>query len=224
MARSTGNKSKRRNFGRIELRASGRYRVGFTAPDGRLYRAPSTFDSKDDAIAWLAARRAEIQLNVWAPDIVERSVAKKAVPTFKSYAQRWLSTRKTRGLPLRPTTRDHYEYVLESTLYPTFGKMPIDEITVEDVNDWYEKGRTGQGVATGTRLQPAPHDPRHGGVDAAQAVDRVQPRAHPRGGEREAGAQGRAREPGGAGGHRHEPPRPIPVDGPLRRLVRHALR
>lgn len=59
-------KGKRRSFGRIERRASGRYRAGFTAPDGRLYRAPSTFDSKDDTIAWLAARRAEIQLNVWA--------------------------------------------------------------------------------------------------------------------------------------------------------------
>jgi integrase len=139
MAGRTGNKSKRRSFGRIERRASGRYRAGFTAPDGRLYRAPSTFDTKDDAIAWLAARRAEIQLNDWAPDIVERSVAKKAVPTFEEYAKRWLNTRKTRGQPLRPTTRDHYEYVLESTLYPTFGEMTIDEISVEEVNDWYEK-------------------------------------------------------------------------------------
>ena len=74
-----------------------------------------------------------------------------------------------RGLPLRPTTRDHYEYVLESTLYPTFGEMPIDEITVEDVNDWYEKvapGRESQrghaysllrtilGTAASTRPKP----------------------------------------------------------------------
>lgn len=223
MVRSAGNKGKRRSFGRIELRRSGRYRVGFTPPDGRLYRAPSTFDSKDDAVAWLAARRAEIQLNIWAPDMVERSVAKKAVPTFKDYAKRWLSTRKTRGLPLRPTTRDHYEYVLESALYPTFGNMPIDEITVEDVNDWYEKvapGRESQrghaysllrtilGTAASTR--PKPLIPFNG--------------AHPGGGEREAGAQGRAGESGGAGGYRDEPSRPIPADGALRRMVRHALR
>ena len=149
MAPTAGKKGKRRSFGRIERRASGRYRAGFTAPDGRLYRAPSTFDTKDDAIAWLAARRAEIQLKVWAPDIVERSVAKKAVPTFEDYAKRWLSTRKTRGQPLRPTTRDHYEYVLESTLYPTFGETPIDEITVEDVNDWYETVVPGRGSHNG---------------------------------------------------------------------------
>ena len=37
--------------------------AGYIGPDGKLHRPPSTFDSKDDAIAWLAARRAEIQLN-----------------------------------------------------------------------------------------------------------------------------------------------------------------
>ncbi len=138
-------------------------------PDGRLYRAPSTFDSKDDAIAWLAARRAEIQLQGLGPRHRGAKRRQKAVPTFEDYAERWLSTRKTRGQPLRPTTRDHYEYVLESTLYPTFGKTPIDEITVEDVNDWYETvapGRESQrahaysllrtilGTAASTRPKP----------------------------------------------------------------------
>ncbi len=79
--------------------------------------------------------------------MVERSVAKKSMPTFKEYAERWVRTRKTRGQPLRPTTRDHYEYLLESALNPTFGKMPLDAITVDDVNDWYEtvvQGRESQ--------------------------------------------------------------------------------
>lgn len=39
---------------------------------------------------------------------------------------------------LRPTTRDHYEYLLEGTLVPTFGNVRLDEITVDDVNTWYE--------------------------------------------------------------------------------------
>ena len=187
-----GNKGKRRGFGRIELRDSGRYRVGYTAPDGKLYRAPSTFDSKDDAIAWLAARRAEIQLKVWAPDIVERSVARKAVPTFQDYAKRWLSTRKTQGHPLRPTTRDHYQYLLDSALYPTFGKTPIDEISVEDVNDWYEKvapGRESQrahaysllrtilGTAASTRPKPLiAFNPAHiRGAGNVKPVHKVRP-------------------------------------------------
>ena len=59
--------------------------------------------------------------------------------------------------------------MLESTLYPTFGKTPLDEITVEDVNEWYEKvapGRESQrahaysllrtilGTAASTRPKP----------------------------------------------------------------------
>ncbi|WP_220454260.1 tyrosine-type recombinase/integrase [Nocardioides immobilis] len=71
-------------------------------------------------------------------------MAKRAVPTFEEYAQRWLSTRKTKGQPLRPTTRDHYQYILDGTLYPTFGRMPIDEISVDDVNDWYETAAPGR--------------------------------------------------------------------------------
>ncbi|WP_137293535.1 tyrosine-type recombinase/integrase [Nocardioides dongxiaopingii] len=171
------NKQTRRSFGRVELRPSGRYRAGYIGPDGKLYRPPSTFDSKDDAIAWLAARRAEIQLNVWAPELVESSEAKKAVPTFEEYAQRWLKNRKTRGQPLRPTTRDHYQYILDGTLYPTFGGMPIDEISVDDVNDWYETATPGResqrghayslfrtilGTAASTRPKPLiPFNPAH---------------------------------------------------------------
>jgi integrase len=172
-----GNKQTRRSFGRIEPRPSGRYRAGYIGPDGKLYRPSSTFDSKDGAVAWLAARRAEIQLNVWAPEMVERSVAKKAVPTFEDYAQRWLSNRKTKGEALRPTTRDHYRYLLDGTLNPVFGAMPIDEITVDDVNDWYESvgpGRASQkshaysllrtilGTAASTRPKPLiPFNPAH---------------------------------------------------------------
>jgi hypothetical protein len=43
-------------------------RAAYTGPDGRLYRAPTTFDAKEDAVAWLANRRAEIQREVWVPD------------------------------------------------------------------------------------------------------------------------------------------------------------
>lgn len=73
MARESS--SARRGFGRIERRESGRYRAAYTGPDGRLYRAPTTFDAKEDAVAWLANRRAEIQMEVWAPDTAARGAA-----------------------------------------------------------------------------------------------------------------------------------------------------
>ena len=76
----------RRGFGRIEKRDSGRYRAAYTGPDGRLYRASMTFDARDNAVAWLSARRAEIQMEVWAPAAAARAAFRRDVPTLRAYA------------------------------------------------------------------------------------------------------------------------------------------
>ena len=128
----------RRGFGRIEKRSSGRHRAAYTGPDGVLYRAPVTFRTKDDAVAWLAARRAEIEMKVWAPDAATRGAERKATPTLRIYADLWLKNRKTRGRELRPTTRQQYRMLLDTYVYPTFGDERIDRITVDDVNKWYD--------------------------------------------------------------------------------------
>ncbi len=117
MARETS--IARRGFGRIERRKSGRYRAAYTGPDGRLYRAPTTFDAKDDAVAWLSARRAEIQMEVWAPDAAARGASRRTVPTMRAYGDQWLEGRKTRGRELRPTTRQQYRMLLDVHIYPT---------------------------------------------------------------------------------------------------------
>ena len=128
----------RRGFGRIERRDNGRYRAAYTGPDGRLYRAPVTFDAKDDAVAWLSARRAEIQMEVWAPVVAARGARTRDVPTFRAYADLWLETRKTKGRELRPTTRRQYRMLLDKFILPTFGDEPIDRISNEAVNAWYD--------------------------------------------------------------------------------------
>ncbi|GAW49408.1 Integrase family protein [Nocardioides sp. PD653] len=128
----------RRGFGRIERRDNGRYRAAYTGPDGRLYRAPVTFDAKDDAVAWLSARRAEIQMEVWAPEVAARGARRREVPTFRAYADLWLETRKTKGRELRPTTRRQYRMLLDKFILPTFGDERIDRISNADVNAWYD--------------------------------------------------------------------------------------
>jgi len=80
----------RRGFGRIERRESGRYQAAYTGPDGRLYRAPTTFDARDDAVAWISARRAETHMEVWAPDAAIRGASQRAVPTMKAYGDQCL--------------------------------------------------------------------------------------------------------------------------------------
>jgi len=137
----------RRAFGRLERLASGRYRAGYTGPDGRLYRAPATFDARDDAVAWLSARRIEIQLELWAPEAASRAAAKRAVPTFREYADLWVVNRKTRGRELRPTTRQQYQLLLATYICPTFGDERLDRITADDVTNWYDALAPGKETA-----------------------------------------------------------------------------
>ena len=134
----------RRGFGRVERLKSGRYRAAYTGPDGRLYRAPMTFDAKDDAIAWLSARRAEIGMEVWAPQAAAHGARRREFPTFRAYAELWLETRRTRGRELRPTTGQQYRMLLDRFIYPTFGEERIDRITHEDVNAWYDQVAPGR--------------------------------------------------------------------------------
>lgn len=175
MARETS--SARRGFGRIERRDSGRYRAAYTGPDGRLYRAPTTFDAKDDAAAWLSARRAEIQMEVWAPDAAARGASRRTLPTMRAYGDQWLEGRRTRGRELRPTTRQQYGMLLDTYIYPTFGDDRLDRITAEDVDDWYDVLAPGRatiraqaysllrtilGSAASTRPNPlSPFNPAH---------------------------------------------------------------
>ena len=128
----------RRTFGRVEPLKSGRYRAAYTGPDGLLYRAPLTFDARDDATAWLSARRAEIMLDIWAPEVAARRSGHGEIPTLRVYADLWLENRKTKGRELRPTTRSQYRMLLEKFIYPTLGDERIDRISHEDVNDWYD--------------------------------------------------------------------------------------
>lgn len=129
--------SKRRSFGRIEQRASGRWRASYVGPDKVLRRAEVTFDAKDDAISWLNARRAEITMGVWSPDAMQRA-RRGSAGSFGSYAETWLN-----GRPLKPRTYAHYGSLLRVHILPTFGETPIDQITRESVKRWHD------GVAVG---------------------------------------------------------------------------
>ena len=128
----------RRTFGRVEPLKSGRYRAAYTGPDGVLYRAPLTFDARDDATAWLSARRAEIMLDIWAPEIAARRSGQGEVPTLRVYGDLWLENRKTQGRELRPTTRSQYQMLLDKFIYPPLGDKRLHQISHEDVNEWYE--------------------------------------------------------------------------------------
>ncbi len=120
----------KRGFGQITRLPSKRYRARYTGPDGALHNAPTTFDTREDAEAWLAGERRSISHNEWTPPRKLRDAPKQA--TFGEYAQRWLAHRD-----LKPRTRTHYGSLLDNLILPTFAGRPLKKITSESVRDWY---------------------------------------------------------------------------------------
>jgi len=115
-------------FGTVEKLPSGRYRAKYRAPDGKRHTGPTTFQTKQDARAWLAMQHADIVRKQWSPP----DTVPAAVVTFGAYAQRWLQHRD-----LKPRTRAHYGSLLDNLILPTFAERPLRAITSESVRDWY---------------------------------------------------------------------------------------
>jgi integrase len=118
----------KRSFGGIRKLPSGRFQANYTAPDHRVYNAPVTFETKQDAEAWLVDRRREIARNVWAPPTEHAD----SPLTFAEYSRAWLADRI-----LKPRTRAHYSSLLDSRLLPTFGALPLTAITPASVARWH---------------------------------------------------------------------------------------
>ena len=125
----------KRYFGSVRRLPSGRWQARYTGPDRRVHTARTgdgrslTFDTKGDAEAWLALRHSEILRGAWLPP----SEATTSV-TLRRYAEGWVAARD-----LAATTKDHYRQLLRDHVYPTFGDVPVREITPAAVRDWYAR-------------------------------------------------------------------------------------
>lgn len=131
MARTAGT------FGSVEQLAGGHYRARYIGPDGRRYKAPTTFLNKGDARAWLALQQADIIRKAWTPPDAAQKIDNRL--TFRAYAKTWLADRRVKGEPLKVRTREHYAWLLDEHLLPTFGGMPIASITADHVRAWHTR-------------------------------------------------------------------------------------
>ncbi|QYJ05254.1 site-specific integrase [Nocardioides panacisoli] len=125
----------RRGFGAIRKLPSKRFQASYTGPDMVRHKAPRTFQAREDAEAWLAARRAEINGDEWSPPTKQKPI------TFGEHAERWLTNR-----PLKPRSRYHYRGILDRHILPTFAGVPLKHITADLVDDWHY--RMGDGTPT----------------------------------------------------------------------------
>ena len=124
----------RRGFGRLRKERSGRWSAAYTGPDAVLYRAPQTFDAKDDATAWLSAERRLIEYDEWVSPVERRGQQMARGMTLESYAHQWLEDRV-----LKRRTREHYRSILERQILPDLGSITLASITPTTVRQWHAR-------------------------------------------------------------------------------------
>jgi len=73
---------------------------------------------------------------------------KQKIPTFKSYSVSWLERRINRGRVQSAATRRIYGMTFQHHLYPTFGRIVLDQIRRADVESWLDD--MGRQIKAGT--------------------------------------------------------------------------
>jgi integrase len=123
--------TQKRQFGQIVKLPSGRYRARYTGPDTVRHNGPATFETIEDAQAWLTDERRLISAGTWTSPSARRARARSKV-TFEAYTDAWLANRD-----LKPRTRQHYRSLLDNQILPTFGHLGLTEITPDSVRAWH---------------------------------------------------------------------------------------
>ena len=122
----------KRDFGTIRKRANGRWQAYYMGPDQAFHRAPSTFEAKVDAEAWLAAERRLMQNDEWSPSKSRRAKVVRSTEMFGPYAEAWLEQRE-----LKPRTRALYRRLLDRFILPAFAEVSLRDITPQVVRTWH---------------------------------------------------------------------------------------
>ena len=113
-----------------------------TRIDGRM--VTKTFPTRKAADAW-ATKVAHDKLAGIAVD------PRSGAQPFAQYAARWLDSRRVRGRPLAPKTRELYRVLLRVHIEPTFGKRNLNAISAEAVRRWHANVSTDSGAMTAAK-------------------------------------------------------------------------
>lgn len=92
-------------------------------------RRPLTFATELKARRWLREQAGAIRAGAWPPPPPPKVVV--LGDQESGYAAEWIKGRKSER------TRDHYRYLLRDHIAPTFGTVPLTEITPTAVRAWH---------------------------------------------------------------------------------------
>jgi integrase len=129
----------RRDFGSIRRLPSGRWQARFRDPAGHDHT--KTFAGRGDASRFLATARVDIDRGDWFDPTAGQD-------TLEVFATSWVATRRVRGRPITPRTRERYEGILRTHLVPALGDVALRDLDPARVRRWY--------TAMSTRARPGP--------------------------------------------------------------------
>lgn len=119
--------AKRRHFGSVRQRSSGRFQARYHGPDGLMHSAPTTFERRVDAERWLSVMETQIIRGQWTSPLTSR------VPLVE-YAERWVVERR-----LQPRTRELYASLLRRHIAPHFASRTVDQVNAQTIRTWRQK-------------------------------------------------------------------------------------
>ena len=123
-------KANHRGFGYVRKLPSKRYQGSYIGPDLARYSGLTTFATKGDSEAWLAAEHRLISMGEWTAPKARRLAEERV--TFGAFADTWLDQRD-----LKPGTRELYRSLLDKQILSTFGPLSLADITPATVRMWF---------------------------------------------------------------------------------------
>lgn len=117
--------------------------------DGRRHFVSLGAVSEQDAERELRGVLADIERGIWQPtNQTPEPQAEAVMPTFHAFAEQWWIEHQAEW---RESTRADYRWRLESHLLPTFAKLPLDAITIAEV-DRYKAAKLAAGALSGESI------------------------------------------------------------------------
>jgi integrase len=121
---------RRSDFGNTRKLPSGRWQARYNDRGGRVRTAGRTFPTRTDARRYLAEVRTDMSRGEWFDPSAGRF-------TFAEFSVLWIASRRVKGRPLAPRTKELYRWQLDKHLLPTLGSIELRHLDAPTVRAWH---------------------------------------------------------------------------------------
>lgn len=123
----------RRGWGKIRTIGSGRLQASYISPiDDNRHYAPTTYDNRMDAEAWLTAERRLIEMEMWTPPADRAKKKTVDSQTLEEFMRKELAERD-----IAESTRALWQNAARIRIYSVLGQIPVTELSEVHIHAWW---------------------------------------------------------------------------------------